>query len=153
MLGISPPENWRNSSRDQRGGFLSWLLWILPFIELPDYMWASSECTMLICSGLFFVISGPAFLTLSRCICLQLPLNGQFLLEALPWKPSFLPVLPRRILAANFLCYPEMAVWPPSPVALGTDWLLSQPQSSAALAFCSVLVGRVTSLSSQVWSK
>ena len=35
---------------------------------------------------------------------------------------AFLPssVAP-RILAANFLCYPEMAVWPPSPVALGTD--------------------------------
>ena len=35
---------------------------------------------------------------------------------------AFLPSnVPRRILAASFLRYPEMAAWPPSPVALGTD--------------------------------
>lgn len=128
MLGISPPEDWRNSLRDQRGGFPSWLLWILPFIELPDYMWASSEFTMLICSGLFFVISGPAFLTLSRCICLQLLLNAQFLLEALPRKPSFLPMFPVEFwLPASFVTQNWLR-------GLPALWPWAQTDSSASLS-------------------
>ena len=106
----------------------SWALWIV--------YGAPSEYIMLSCAGMFFVISGPSFLSLSRCICLKFPLNAQFLLEALPWKPSFLPMFSVGLsLAASFPHYPRDGCVAPSPVVLGTDWILSQPLCSAAPVF------------------
>lgn len=99
--------------------FFSWALWIM--------YGAPSEYIMLSCSGMFFVISGPPFLSLSRCICLKFPLNAQFLLEALPWKLSFLPMFSVGFWLPASLITPEMAVWLP------VLWSWAQTESSASL--------------------